>query len=190
MTAQDDLVPTTGSSEEAAFERLYLATRADLLAHLHRRTGGWAGGASEAADLLAQVYLVAWRRRDALPPQGQQRPWLYGIARLVLAEHHRTRPGHAALDDLTEQQVVTGRGAPADDPHAGGPSEQVAALRRALADLPDADRELLLLTVWDGMSSAEAARSLGISAGAARVRLHRARHRLRSNDVLAVLLRA
>lgn len=188
MTAADQLVPTTETSEEAAFERLYLTTRADLLAHLHRRTGGRVGGASEAADLLAQVYLVAWRRRDVMPPEGQQRPWLFGVARLVLAEHHRTTPAHASLDELTEQQVPRARQTQDDDADPGASARSAVVLRRALVDLPEVDRELLLLTVWDGLSIAEAARSLGISAGAARVRLHRARRRLKSHGELAALL--
>ncbi|GAA4964941.1 RNA polymerase sigma factor [Kineococcus glutinatus] len=164
------------SGEEVAFEQLY------------RRTCGAAGGsgAADAADLLAQVYLVAWRRRDVLPPADQQRPWLYGIARLVLAEHHRRTPAHLPLDEVAQHGGGPGAVGGGDDVPGG--SARAVALHRALAELGEVDRELLLLTVWDGLTGSEAARALGISSGAARVRLHRARRRLGGHPGLRALL--
>ncbi|WP_328294048.1 sigma-70 family RNA polymerase sigma factor [Kineococcus sp. NBC_00420] len=196
-----DAVQGPGSArqtqEEAAFEELYRQTRADLLAYLHRRSGGWAGGtgAVEAADLLAQVYLVAWRRRNVLPPAGQRRPWLYGIARRVLAEYHRAAPAHVSLEDLTHEPSDMrmdweGGGLVVADGNVTGSSAEAVVLHQALAGLGEVDRELLLLTVLDRLSSGEAARALGISSGAARVRLHRARRRLRTHDGLLSLLEA
>jgi RNA polymerase sigma-70 factor (ECF subfamily) len=49
---------------------------------------------------------------------------------------------------------------------------------RALAQLPDRDRELLMLVAWEGLEPAQLARVLGVSRGTANVRLHRARRRL------------
>ena len=44
---------------------------------------------ADAADVTAETFLVAWRRYDDAPP-GDGRPWLFGIARHVLANHHRS----------------------------------------------------------------------------------------------------
>lgn len=175
-----DVSATDRTREEAAaFERVYVETRADLLAYVNRRTSG---SPAEAADLLAQVYLVAWRRRDVLPSGDGRRPWLFGIARVVLAEHHRTRTDHVSLDELGGHESGRQGGDVAADP------VRAAVVRRALAGLAEMDRELLLLTIWDGLSSVEAAQVLGISPGAARVRLHRARRRLRTHPDIAALM--
>ena len=63
---------------------LFRDTRAPLLAYLTRRAP-----VEDAADLLAEVYLVAWRKRADLPPGEERRLWLFGVARRLLAEHHR-----------------------------------------------------------------------------------------------------
>ena len=67
------------------FEDLYRRTSASLLAYLLRRTAS----PQDAADLLAEVYLIAWRRRHSLPRAEEQRLWLFGVARNVLASHRR-----------------------------------------------------------------------------------------------------
>jgi DNA-directed RNA polymerase specialized sigma24 family protein len=72
----------TASTEPraATFERLFRDTRIDLLAYVLRRSRT----AEDAADVLADTYLVAWRRLDAIPGGDQARPWLVGVARNLL----------------------------------------------------------------------------------------------------------
>jgi len=164
----------TGRPEAQEFEALYRRTRLDVLNYLLRRTTD----REDAADLLAEVYVVAWRRRDTRPIGDQARPWLFGVARYVLAEHARGQVRRREAADglralLAEcPDLVT----PNDPAH----ERREAALRSALATLPELDQELVTLTTWDGLSTADAAAVVGISAGGARVRLHRARSRLRA----------
>jgi len=123
----------------------------------------------EADDVVSETFLVAWRRIDDVPADAL--PWLLGVARRVLGEEHR-----AALrrDRLQERMVSEG-------PIAGGEpgsTESDGTVLAALAALPARDRELVLLVCWEGRSSAEAARIVGCTPTAARIRLHRARRRL------------
>jgi RNA polymerase sigma-70 factor (ECF subfamily) len=161
------------SDERALFEQLFRETRGPLLGYLTRRAV-----AEDAADLLAEVYLVAWRRRDDLPTGEERRLWLFGVARRLLAEHHRIAGRRAQA----ENEVGGGR------PGDAGADDRDAAVRAALESLTDLDRELVALTLWEGLGPAEAARVVGITPGTARVRLHRARARLARHPRLRALL--
>jgi RNA polymerase sigma-70 factor (ECF subfamily) len=163
------------SEEQAEFEALFRDTRAPLLAYLTRRAPS-----EDAADLLGEVYLIAWRRRADLPPGEERRLWLYGVARRLLAEHHRS--ACARVDAEGEAGDSSTPESPNEDDRRG------AAVRRALASLSDLDRELVTLTTWERLSTADAARVVGITAGTARVRLHRARARLARHPRLRALL--
>lgn len=129
------------------------------------------------ADLVAEVFLVAWRRFADLPGGEQTRLWLFGVAYRGLAnqsraERRRRNLGARLSDHLAE--------ASAPDPASVYEyDDQVRAMHQSLGALSDVDRALVTLTAWESLSVADAARVLGITAGAARVRLHRARTRLR-----------
>ncbi len=146
------------------FDDLYLAHRDAVWRYFRRRV------ASEHEDLTTEVFLVAWRRREELP--GEPLPWLYGVARKVLANHRRSGDRR---DALTERAAAHAAPAAPDLADAAGLRTDLA---RALAELSDADRELILLVAWEGLTLAEAAAALGCRRGAAAVRLHRARRRL------------
>jgi RNA polymerase sigma-70 factor (ECF subfamily) len=121
---------------------------------------------AEAEDVVAETFLVAWRRLDELPDE--PRPWLLGIARRVLANQRRaTGRRHALVERVA--------GVPESEQE---PPARPAVLE-ALAGLSETDRELLLLVAWDGLSVSEAAIALGCTRTAAKVRLHRARRRFR-----------
>jgi RNA polymerase sigma-70 factor (ECF subfamily) len=162
------------SDEKAQFEELFRQTRAPLLGYLTRRAP-----VDDAADLLAEVYLVAWRRRGDLPGGDERRLWLFGVARRLVAEHHRLTWTRTDAEHLaSETPVGPGRTDAARE----------SAVLRALDSLGELDRELVTLTTWEGLSPAEAARVVGITAGTARVRLHRARARLARHPRLRELL--
>ena len=148
----------------ARFEALYAATREPILAYLIRRVDQ----PEDAADLLADVYLVAWRRIDEVPAGDGARMWLYGVARRALANHRRGDRRRSAL--ASELAVALRTVAP--------PPDADGRLAAALAALGETDRELLMLSAWDGLTAAEIAEHLGIRAATVRVRLHRARRRL------------
>ena len=121
---------------------------------------------AEAEDVVAETFLVAWRRLDELPDE--PRPWLLGIARRVLANQRRAAGRRHALAERVAG-VPEGEQEPPTRP----------AVLEALAGLSETDRELLLLVAWDGLSVGEAAIALGCTRTAAKVRLHRARRRFR-----------
>lgn len=147
-----------------------------LLAYFARRVTP----VEDAADLMSEVMLVAWRRRADLPAAPDDRPWLFGVARHVLANHRRGRLREANTVDRAVAHLRTGitRTAPA------GP--EGLDLARALDSLPEEDRELITLSAWEGLSSTEIATVLGLPASTVRGRLVRVRETLR--DLLQVRL--
>jgi RNA polymerase sigma-70 factor (ECF subfamily) len=122
---------------------------------------------AEADDVVAETFLVAWRRLDALPPD--PKPWLLGVARRVLANHRRSAGRRMALAERVAAEPVC--------PPSAGSTPPVL---RALSRLSERDREALLLVAWEGLSADEAAVALGCTAAAFKVRVHRARRRLRT----------
>lgn len=154
------------SSRDERFTVLFDRTHAALLAYAVRRVAD----PGDAADVVAETFLVAWRRLDDVPVGDDARPWLFGVARHVLANHYRgERRRHALADRLREDL----REVAVPPPDAGG-SDVELALRR----LPDDDRELLRLVAWEGLARDEIALALGVPRATVRVRLHRARRRL------------
>ncbi|MEV6299773.1 sigma-70 family RNA polymerase sigma factor [Actinoplanes sp. NPDC051861] len=167
---------SSGTEHEDRFRRIYAANFEALLAYAVRRVAQH----EDAADVVAEVFLVAWRRARELPPDDEIRLWLYGVARRVLANHHRGGTRRERLGERLRQRL-TGGTAPAAagiaDPGLEVP--QRLAVRAALARLGDTDREVLTLTVWEGLQPREVAEVLGLSAAVVRTRLSRARTRLR-----------
>jgi RNA polymerase sigma-70 factor, ECF subfamily len=154
---------------EARINGLYRDHARDILGYALRRTRD----PEDAADVVAETFLVAWRRLGEVPLDGEARLWLYGTARHVLANHgrgarRRDRLTERLRDELRQQLPVV------------QPTGEGSALLEALAGLGEADRELLMLIGWEELTPTQAARALGISPLAARTRLHRARRRLRA----------
>lgn len=156
---------------EARFRRLYAANFDPLLGYALRRVAA----AEDAADVVAETFLVAWRRCDEVPPGDEARLWLYGVARRVLSNHHRgegrrDRLGDRLRDQLAQQITVRD---PADE------VTSTRAVRVAMERLSGLDREVLRLTVWEQLEPRDIAVALGLSSQVVRTRLSRARARLR-----------
>ncbi|MFE5309528.1 RNA polymerase sigma factor [Isoptericola sp. NPDC056605] len=164
-------MPAHGRSDppldDGRFAALFEETNDALLAYALRRVVV----PEDAADVVAETFLVAWRRIDEVPAGPESRAWLFGVARRVLANHRRGERRRNALADRLRSEIELI--VPSLD--AGGLSE----VERALECLNDDDRELLRLEAWDGLARDEIARALGLTRPAVRVRLHRARKRLR-----------
>ena len=161
-------------NDAEAFEQLFRDTRTDLLAYLLRRSPS----PEDAADVLAETYLIVWRKLDAVPKGDRARMWLFGVARnLLLKGADRRRSNHALVERLAGE-LRSALPSPVDD-------ERSTALRSALAALPERDREILTLTAWEGLTPRQIAGVMGISANVVRVRLHRARVRLRAERVVS-----
>jgi RNA polymerase sigma factor (sigma-70 family) len=127
-------------------------------------------GTAAADDLLGEVFVAAVEARLRVTPHasGSALPWLYGIAGNVIRTALRRRDGHATTDPGFDWDAVDAR---------LDATARRDELRRALESLTDAERELLLLVAWEGLTPAEAGEVLGLTAVAARSRLHRARAR-------------
>jgi RNA polymerase sigma factor (sigma-70 family) len=162
--------PVGREGAEARFERLYAEHGRPVLAYAVRR----ASDAQDAADVVAETFLVAWRRLDDVPPAETARLWLYGVARNVLANQQRSERRRQRLGERLRQELPAAlEGAPLTASRTG-------AVRAALARLGPEDQEILRLAGWEELSPGEIAMVLGISQVAVRSRLHRARRRLRA----------
>ena len=167
------LTPTGQSRVDSALDpwsmsldACFHANYARVLAYCLRRMGD----RQAAEDAAAQTFLVAWRRKEVLP--ADQLPWLLGIARhVILGEHRSVRRRERLLSRLASEPTPT-----SSESHPVPTTP--ASIHVALAELSEPDREVLMLTTWDGLDQGHAAAVLGCSLGAFKVRLHRARKRL------------
>lgn len=151
------------------FSRIYREQGRAVLAYALRRVED----REDAADVVAETFLIAWRRLGEVPNGEEARLWLYAVARRVIANLQRTERRRTRLGRRLAESLRT------DLATHPTPSGEAAEVLRAMAGLGDGDRELLLLISWEGLSPGEAAKVLEISSLAARSRLHRARRRLR-----------
>ncbi|MGH3261986.1 MAG: RNA polymerase sigma factor [Trebonia sp.] len=138
-----------------------------ILGYALRRTAS----PDDAADILAETFLTAWRRLDELPSGDEARLWLYGVARRILANFYRGERRRSALAQRLQ----------ADLSYSYVPPELTAGTARlaeALRRIPERDRELLTLAAWEGLDYGQIAVVFACSRNAVRVRLHRARQRL------------
>lgn len=132
--------------------------------------------AGDVDDIVAETFLVAWRRWDDIPAEWT-RGWLIGVARNVVRTRQRaSRRSTAFIDQLTVAPKA--ESADVDEQHLVG--QEVATLRSAMATLKTSDQELLMLAGPYEFSLEEVALAFDITANAAGVRVHRARERLRS----------
>jgi RNA polymerase sigma-70 factor (ECF subfamily) len=154
---------------QVRFSRLYREQGRAVLAYALRRVGSH----EDAADVVAETFLIAWRRLGEVPVGAGARLWLYAVARRVIANLHRTERRRTRLGQRLAESLRTEL---ATHP---APEGEGAEVLRAMSGLREEDRELLLLVSWEGLSPGQAAQVLGVSSLAARSRLHRARRRLR-----------
>lgn len=132
--------------------------------YLHRRVEF-----DDVEDLAADVFAVAWRRRDQVRA-GEEAPWLFRIAAHLVANHRRRLAVRRSLLGLLA--------APDSAPSAESLALRDAELGEAWSTLRPREREVLSLVVIDDLAVADAARALGISPNAASIRLHRAKRSL------------
>jgi RNA polymerase sigma-70 factor (ECF subfamily) len=147
------------------FERVFAEHGRSVFAYAARRAP------DRADDVVAETFAVVWRRLDELPVDVE--PWLYGVARRVVAGQWRSQSRQSALiSRLLEVKLVMAAGDEAETDYC--------ELYEALGRLGERDREALLLTYWEGLEPDRAAAVLEISRDAFNQRVHRARQRLRA----------
>jgi len=137
-------------------------------------------GLNLADDVAAETFLIAFDRRERYDvAYAFARPWLYGIASNLVSRHHRAETRqYKALARVGVEDRLEGH---ADRIESRVDAESTRGLlASALAAIAPRDRDVLLLVAWAGLSGEEAARALGVPAGTARSRLHRARKKVRT----------
>jgi len=180
-----DLVHKVREGDNSAFSELYRA-HAPVVYHVVRSTLGGRGGDRDAADVVQDTFVRALERLDSLQSPDRFRPWLLSIARNAATDTLRAR----SRSDLPPDQDAPEELA---DP-ARGPDEVVRLaeltelVRGAVADLAPRDAAAVTMVTQLGYSLEEVAAVFGITHGAAKVLLHRARRRLRDALALQVLV--
>lgn len=155
---------------EHAFKSLYEAVYPDLLRFVQRRAHP-----DHAEDVVADAFLVVWRRLDELPrPQDDARAWVFAITRNILLNEYRGEQRRRALGVRLAEAATF----PSTDADTEGVVSRVA-LGEAWRLLSAVQQEALALAVFEELRAPQAAAVLGISPVAFRLRLSRARRALR-----------
>jgi RNA polymerase sigma-70 factor (ECF subfamily) len=150
----------------ARFEALFRAHERAVLAYAMRRTSMPA----DAEDAAAETFAIAWRKLEAVPVVVDEAlPWLYAVARRVLANQRRGIGRRERLAALLQVRDVP-------TPQHVGEAQDGPAFE-ALARLSASDQELLRLVAWEELGNQQIAVVLGITTNAVAIRLHRARQR-------------
>ena len=152
-------------SQRERFELLYRDLYEPISGYVMRRSAT----TEDAAEAIAETFVVLWRRLDKCPAGKEARPWLFGVARRVLANQRRGDRRRTALAERLTHAL---------DPAATAvPTGSDGRVARTFAALSDVDREVLALVAWEELTREELAVALGVSRSVARLRLHRARRR-------------
>jgi len=149
-------------TREARFNRLYEEHVEAVRRYLWRRDP------SLCEEVLAETFLVAWRRLESVPDDA--RPWLIGVARNVRLNLRRSAQRQRALATRLRETVEVRA--------QFDPAVESELVRTALESLREPDREVLLLSLWEGLDRTAIACVLGCSTANVSVRLHRARRRV------------
>ncbi len=144
MTDNLNLADLGPGARRERFEALYAEHHTHLSRYVLRRTDG----SDDAADVVAETFLIAWRRLDDAPVEA--RLWLYGVARRVLSNYRRGERRRSELAGELRRDLAGRPTSPAEE----GEFAQLAA---AFRSLPDGDREVLALDGWEGLDAGEIA---------------------------------
>ena len=166
--------PTPEQTREAHFRGLY-AEHYDAVSRFVRRRGS----PSDVDDIVAETFLVAWRRLEDVPTgPGEALPWLYAVARNCLLNAARSHVRQHSLAVKVADHDPTALSDRAFD--EGAAADDRVDLANAWRQLSPEDQEVLGLALFEDLTSTAAARVIGTSPSAYRLRLSRARRRLRA----------
>lgn len=158
------------------FEACWHANIRRVVAYAERHVGRDA-----AYDIAASTFLTAWRTWAEVP--ADPLPWLISVARGHVRNHHRSARRRGTLEERLTLLEASAFNADGAGVVVANRSEALAIL----AEMPEADREALLLVAWEGLSTAQAAEVLDCRPGTLRMRLHRARSRIEQSSTAANL---
>lgn len=148
----------------ATNEHELIALHAEHYRRIYRYIAYRISDRERAEELANDVFRIAWEKQPAGPPGIG---WLIATARNVLANEYKGRRRREQLLDRLADDTRTR--------NATGHDDQQSDVADVLARLKDRDREILMLSYWDDLTTAELAESLNCTPSAAAVRLHRAR---------------
>ncbi|MBN2624809.1 MAG: RNA polymerase sigma factor [Acidimicrobiales bacterium] len=172
--SDEELVTAARAGSAAAFDELYRAHAARLARRVRARCGR---DEHVVADIVQEAFLRALENLDRLRDPARFWAWIGVIADHVIVDHHRVAARSRPLDDETSDDLASGDAPPCSVVEA---RDTARLVRRAVAGLSARDAEAIALVSTFGLSPAELGRVVGISSGAAKVRVHRARTRLRA----------
>lgn len=158
----------TDTERVRRFEMLFDSQIEDIHRYALRRIAP----ETDARDVVADIFTVAWRRLDDIPVAPEDRLWLFGIARRTVSQANRTVRRRRSLNGRLEFNHR------ADPTHPIDGSSDHMALQLALETLRPDEAEAVRLVYWDDLSHADAGRVLECSANAVALRIHRAKRRL------------
>jgi RNA polymerase sigma-70 factor, ECF subfamily len=171
---QAELIAAAQQGDREAFDELVRQTFVDTFTLACRLTGN----EEDARDVVQDAYLRAWRAIGKFRGEAQFSTWMYRITANASATHMRKRQRHRTetLDDITEPADTRFDTQPASAFESADTLGQVA---EAIEALPPKLRTVVVLKDVYDLPHEAIAEELGISVAAAKVRLHRARRRLR-----------
>ena len=149
---------------EVRFLELYRTHQHQVLAYFLRRID-----TASARDGTADTFLVVWRRIDEVP-RGAELPWIYGIARRVLANLRRSQRRYGALEQKAHRSEVPENLTPEAVVIRRFEDEEMLS---AIGRLRPEDQEILLLSVWEELPNSEIASALQTSPNAISQRMRR-----------------
>lgn len=166
--------PKSAGPDDSEFRALWDRNFGPVSSYVRRRVHPHG---DRADDLVAEVFMVAWRRFDAVPQPPKDLPWLYGVARKVVASHFRSVQSRLRLVERSADDLRRGSDTSTSiDPR----------IERALEQLSEVDRELFRLICWEGLGQKEAGLVVGLTAKAVERRLQRARLKVRHQIAVSV----
>ena len=169
--SDDDLVAMFHDGDADAFDTLFDRYRAPVY-NFARVMLGHADGAE---DVLQETFLTLARAGNHYQPRGRFKPWLMRVTRnlcLNRIQSHLARQQIAATTSLDLVQPPAPQPTPAEEVER---AEHIALLRRRIAELPDRQREAIVLYAFEQMPYRDIATALDVPIGTVKTLIHRAR---------------
>ena len=176
-----EIITRAQEGDRDAFRQIYLETHAAL----YRYALSELGNADDARDVVQECFVRAWRALGSFRGETSLLRWLFRITRNLIIDKVRARrrrpevslekPLGSDTEETVGDRIASKKRGPGE---AAEQAEEMAAFRKALAGLPEAQRAIFLLREWEGLDYREIGVRLGLTDGTVKSRLARAREAL------------